>query len=224
MFGNTEKEKEWFSNWQAQQQKFQQEQQQKQESFMSSVLDEVRKATQKLNTPYSETIYLQTSQVYNFASQGYPYNGIYIDNSLSSLQIAYRGLTYSLAISEGWNQLNLPDGAQVTPNVSASVVLVRSQVQFNPVIGSTDDAASSQLFAGVVNTTGAVQQLSNQACSEVLLQADSANTTYISVGTADSLSINLQPGQSVSLQIANLNLLYLFSSTVGLSLGWVVRS
>ena len=132
MFGNTEKEKEWFSNWQAQQQKFQQEQQQKQESFMSSVLDEVRKATQKLNTPYSETIYLQTSQVYNFASQGYPYNGIYIDNSLSSLQIAYRGLTYSLAISEGWNQLNLPDGAQVTPNVSASVVLVRSQVQFNP--------------------------------------------------------------------------------------------
>lgn len=79
----------------------------------------------------------------------------------------------------------------------------------------TVDVATAVLPTGgtlvalaAVNVTTTATALSAQACKAVLLQADPDNTSDIFVGDATNQPIQLLPGQSVSLPVANTNQVY----------------
>lgn len=86
-------------------------------------------------------------------------------------------------------------------------------------------APSSALYAGTVTLSTTAAQLPSQAGSEVLLQSDPSNTVNIGLGaTSTSQPIILVPGQSMTLSVANLDLLYAVASSGTPVLNWMVRS
>lgn len=59
-----------------------------------------------------------------------------------------------------------------------------------------------------ITTTASIQVHSNTACKMAILQNDPDNTNDMLIGTSGAESIQLVPGQSLSLPVSNLNLLY----------------
>lgn len=85
-------------------------------------------------------------------------------------------------------------------------------------------APSGSLAAGTFNVATTAGALPSQACTEVLIQAGTGNADAVSIGNSSSQPISLAAGQSVSLSISNLNLVYAVASATGNTLGWMVRS
>ena len=83
---------------------------------------------------------------------------------------------------------------------------------------------SSAIYAGTSSLSTTTTQLPNQASSEVLIQSDPANTVSIGIGTSSLQPIQLAPGQSMTLSISNLNLLYAIALSNTATLNWMVRS
>lgn len=91
----------------------------------------------------------------------------------------------------------------------------------NPQVSLTGSLALEADTFDVATTAGA---LPTQACNEVLIQAGNGNADNVSIGNSKAQPISLAPGQSVSLSIANLNLVYAVATATGNTLGWMVRS
>lgn len=89
----------------------------------------------------------------------------------------------------------------------------------------TKSSPSQALYAGSLSVTTTVTQLPNQSGTEALIQADPANTANLLLGaTSATQPFVLTPGQSLSVELANLNLLYTSSVTGTQTLNWMVRS
>lgn len=84
---------------------------------------------------------------------------------------------------------------------------------------------SGRLFAGQKTgiTTTASQLHASQVCREVLIQSDSSNAGNILVGNVDGQHIILTPGQSITLPIFSLSLIYVKTSTGTGSVNWIAR-
>lgn len=90
----------------------------------------------------------------------------------------------------------------------------------NPEVALT---GSNTLYDGQVSVTTAGTALPDQAGVEISLQADPSNTANILVGSASSQHTVLQPGQSMALSLANLNLIYAVAESGTQLLNWLVR-
>ncbi len=85
-------------------------------------------------------------------------------------------------------------------------------------------AGSSALYAGTETLSTTAVQMPAQGGTEILIQSAPTNTVNISVGSATSQSIVLVPGQSLTLSLSNLNLLYAVAASGTPVLDWMVRS
>ena len=86
-------------------------------------------------------------------------------------------------------------------------------------------APSGVLYDGSLTVATAAAVLApSQTCSEVLVQADPGNTKDIRVGNATSQSIVLQAGQSESLQVNNVNLIYVAAVSGSQKVNYHARS
>ncbi len=85
-------------------------------------------------------------------------------------------------------------------------------------------AGSSALYAGSETLSTTAAQMPAQTGTEILIQNAPSNTVNISIGSATSQSIVLVPGQSMTLSLSNLNLLYAVAASGTPALNWVVIS
>jgi hypothetical protein len=85
---------------------------------------------------------------------------------------------------------------------------------------------STALYDGQASVTTTAAALPSQVISEVVLTADPTNTSgeYVYVGNATSQHTPLAPGQSITLSISNLDLVYAFASSGTLKLDYLARS
>lgn len=85
--------------------------------------------------------------------------------------------------------------------------------------------ASDTLYPGTANlTTNAAAIATSQAVREVLVQSDPDNTVDIFIGNAAAQSIQLKPGQSASLPVSNLAMIYAKSASGTPILNYLGRS
>lgn len=85
---------------------------------------------------------------------------------------------------------------------------------------------SGRLYAGettgITTTAVAVSTTSNNI-REALIQADPSNTTNVLIGNEDAQEIVLTPGQSVTIPIISLSLVYVkMASGTGI-VNWIAR-
>lgn len=73
------------------------------------------------------------------------------------------------------------------------------------------DTSASFVDGTVSATTSAAALGTSSACTEVLVQADPANTANVKVGNATSQNVTLEPGDSYTLRVNNRNLVYVKS-------------
>ena len=86
---------------------------------------------------------------------------------------------------------------------------------------------SSAILAGQHTgiTTAAVQVSSvSRPAQEVLIQSDPANTTDVLVGDADSQTIVLTKGQSITLPVNTLSLVWVKMASLTGTINWLIRN
>lgn len=95
----------------------------------------------------------------------------------------------------------------------------------NAVI-QTETYASTVLYDGQVSVTATAAALPGQTVREVVLTADPSNTSgsYIYVGNSTGQHTPLAPGQSITLSIDNLDLVYAYASTGTQKLNYLARN
>ncbi|MBC7107664.1 MAG: hypothetical protein H5T41_02570 [Methanomassiliicoccales archaeon] len=92
------------------------------------------------------------------------------------------------------------------------------------VINATNAMVSAGVAAGTKScTTSASQVAADQACVEVLCQADPDNTSDVLIGSATTQPVKLRPGQNIVIPCSNVNLLYAKSSAGTAVLNWLSR-
>jgi hypothetical protein len=94
--------------------------------------------------------------------------------------------------------------------------------------GTTINDANAAVSAGVAAgsktcTTSASQVAANEACVEVLCQADPDNLADVLVGSATTQPIKLKPGTSINVPCSNVNLIYAKASAGTAILNWISR-
>ena len=85
---------------------------------------------------------------------------------------------------------------------------------------------SGRLYAGEKTgiTASAVQiSTTTNNIREVLVQADPGNTTNMLIGNVDSQEVVLTPGQSVTIPIISLSLVYVKMSSSTGTVNWLAR-
>jgi hypothetical protein len=84
---------------------------------------------------------------------------------------------------------------------------------------------SGRVFAGQKTSLGTTAEALHptQACREVLIQNDLANTTNLIIGSALAQYVALIPGQSITLPVVSLNLIYVKMSSGTGTVNWVAR-
>lgn len=86
----------------------------------------------------------------------------------------------------------------------------------------TNEASSAALQAGTTAlTTTATAIAGANAVTEILLQADQANTADIMIGSASAQPIRLTPGQSTRIRVTNTNLVYAKAASGSATLNWL---
>lgn len=90
----------------------------------------------------------------------------------------------------------------------------------------TETYASTALYDGQASVTATAAALPSQAIREVVLTSDPTNTSgsYIYIGDSTSQHTPLAPGQSATLSIDNLDLVYAYASTGTLKLNYLARN
>lgn len=86
-------------------------------------------------------------------------------------------------------------------------------------------SASAALYAGTLATsTIAAAIASSQAVSEVLVQNDPDNTVDLFIGNASAQPIQLKPGDSLSLSVTNLAIVFAKAASGTPTLNYLGRS
>lgn len=86
-------------------------------------------------------------------------------------------------------------------------------------------SASATLYAGTLTTsTTAAALAASQAVSEVLIQNDPDNTIDVLVGNAAAQPIQLKPGQSITIPVANLATVFVKSVSGTPTVNYLGRS
>lgn len=129
-----------------------------------------------------------------------------VERAIASVVYASNALTITLAVA-------LPN----TPTAGDRFAIYSAKMP-------TSNVVSASIAAGVFDVPTAAGQLPSQSGSEVLIQAAPGNADNVQIGTQTTQPIVLVPGQSVSMAIDNLNLLWAIASATGNTLGWLVRS
>jgi len=85
---------------------------------------------------------------------------------------------------------------------------------------------SGRLFAGEktgIDTTAGAISTTSYNIREVLIQADPSNTTNLLVGNSTAQEVVLTPGQSITIPIISLSLIYVkMASGTGI-VNWIAR-
>ena len=97
---------------------------------------------------------------------------------------------------------------------------------YQPLATAVGGGSSAALYDGQVTVANSAAAIGSQQISEVLLTADLTNAagSYVYVGNSGSQSTPLAPGQSMSLTVASLSLIYAKGSVAGLKLDYLARS
>ena len=69
----------------------------------------------------------------SFSSQGYLYNAVLVNDgdANNTLSVAIGGVTYTVTLTAGLNQVNFPDGADITATkATTTVFLIRSNHEY----------------------------------------------------------------------------------------------
>lgn len=85
---------------------------------------------------------------------------------------------------------------------------------------------SGRLFAGKktgITDTAVVVKAAAEGIREVLIQSDPANTTNVLIGNATSQEIVLTPGQSITIPIHSLSLVFAKMSSGTGTVNWLAR-
>lgn len=84
---------------------------------------------------------------------------------------------------------------------------------------------SGRVFGGQKTglTTSPEALHSTQACREVLVQNDSANAGNLIIGSATAQYVALTPGQSMTIPVVSLSLIYVKMSTGTGTVNWLAR-
>ena len=69
------------------------------------------------------------------------------------------------------------------------------------------------------NTTAAA--LGSQSCSSVLVQNDPGNTVNVYIGNATNQTIQLTPGQSITIPCSNISLVYAKAASSTANVNWL---
>lgn len=80
------------------------------------------------------------------------------------------------------------------------------------------------IFADTLTATVTPQAISEPlSIKEVVLQADEDNNTFVLVGNSTKQTIKLSPGQSITIPVDDLSLLYAKVDTGTAQLNWLAR-
>ena len=86
---------------------------------------------------------------------------------------------------------------------------------------------SGRLFAGektgVSVTAGPVSTTEGQGIRECLIQSDPANTTNVLIGSSTAQEVVLTPGQSITIPVASLALIYVKMASSTGTVNWIAR-
>lgn len=84
---------------------------------------------------------------------------------------------------------------------------------------------SASVTAGTLAATTTAQALgSSTSASEVLVQNDPNNGSDILVGSSAAQPLRLQPGQTLAIPAANVNLLWVKTASGTATVNWIARS
>jgi len=81
----------------------------------------------------------------------------------------------------------------------------------------------SQLITGSVTATTSATALPDQACAQVLIQNDPDSTVSVLIGNSTLQPIELVPGDSVTLNVVNLNVIYYKSASGTATVNYLAR-
>lgn len=85
---------------------------------------------------------------------------------------------------------------------------------------------SGRLYAGektgITTAAGAISTTSNNI-REALIQADPSNTTNVLIGNVDNQEVVLTPGQSITIPIISLSLVYVKMASSTGTVNWIAR-
>jgi hypothetical protein len=84
---------------------------------------------------------------------------------------------------------------------------------------------SGRVFAGQKVGLGITAEAlhATQACREVLLQNDSTNTADLLVGNSSGQYVQIDPGQSLTLPVVSLNLIWVKMASGTGTVNWIAR-
>lgn len=84
---------------------------------------------------------------------------------------------------------------------------------------------SGRVFAGQKTGLGTTAEVLHptQACREVLIQNDATNAGNVLVGNSSAQYVVLTPGQSITLPVVSLNLIYVKMSAGTGTVNWLAR-
>lgn len=107
-------------------------------------------------------------------------------------------------------------------NPPAALVLAYESLA-PPVVG--EEMPSSVLYAGTLTaTTTAAPVTVTQACAETVVQADPNNLVDVFVGNSATQPVQLVPGGTVTMAVANANLVWVRSASATAVVNWLARS
>jgi hypothetical protein len=154
----------------------------------------------------------------------------------SDLDTTKQGLVIYSSDNIGINQAFSPGfniggiGANVNATVIADTVGLARQAQLPAGLDGAgnlkiSNQGSPTLYAGTLAVTNAAAALAaSQPCTEVLCQADPANTNNILIGNVGTQPILLYPGVCIAIPVANIALLYAKTSGGAANLNYLARS
>ena len=143
------------------------------------------------------------------------FSGIW--GAIATIGSAIKATAMQIAGSDGTNARTISTDTTGALNLAAGT----------NSIGGVTQTPSTALYDGQASvTTTAAAIASSQAITEVLLTADpgNANGSYVYVGNATSQNTPLAPGQSMTLSVSNLDLIYAKASSGTLALDYLGRS
>ncbi|TDT50393.1 hypothetical protein [Fonticella tunisiensis] len=132
----------------------------------------------------------------------------------------------NLAVIDLKKLLGTPDLAKTTdPDDTMTSIMQLLKGILNQSISGPTPAATT-LTSGQLTSIGTTAtQLPSLPCKKVILQADLVNLVGVLVGGSSGQFYNLVAGSSVTLDVSNLNQIYVRASAVGIAnVNWIVIS
>lgn len=207
--------------------------------------EDLRQILQEANTPSSyqgvvgsgSTTTAVVDSVGGWATNQWAQYGIQFTQT--TVTSALRGVWQQITSNTG-NTLTLAAALPAAPaeGDTYDIRVFGSQVQDvtawggQPVAAASDGypqfslAASTTLYDGQASVTATPAAIGSQAIREVILTADPTNAagSYVYVGNSSSQHTPLAPGESITLSVSNLSLVYAYASTGTQKLDYLGRN